>query len=158
MTTYRADSCQHVEIVSGTDGLLYLTNSLGLVSSLVHQQPTLDVSTLALPANVFSLAWEKCNFRKAKGAADMLELALRSHTSDEYGLLGIFVFSYLPLARFARGDDLDGAKRLFQRVLKWGSGKCAAIFQAAFISYTEGRACLSAAAPRMRSWIRYCAR
>ncbi|SYZ64457.1 hypothetical_protein (plasmid) [Leishmania braziliensis MHOM/BR/75/M2904] len=142
MTTYRADSCQCVEIVSGADGLLYLTNSLGIVSSLVHQQPTLDVSTLALPANVFSLAWEKCNARKAKGAADMMELALRSQTSDEYGLLGIFVFSYLASARFARGEDLDGAKRLFQRC-SMGLGESAAIFQAALISYTEGRAWLS---------------
>ncbi|CBZ25348.1 hypothetical protein, unknown function [Leishmania mexicana MHOM/GT/2001/U1103] len=142
LTTYRADNCQCIEIVSGADGLLYLTNSLGLVSSLVHQQPTLDVSALALPANIFSLAWEKCNAGNAKEAVHMLELALLSQDSDEYGLLGIYFLSYLASARFASGEDLDGAMRLFQRC-STGLEENTAVFPAALILYTEGRAWLS---------------
>ncbi|TPP41053.1 hypothetical protein CGC20_37020 [Leishmania donovani] len=142
LTTYRADNCQCVEIVSGADGLLYLTNSLGLVSSLVHQQPTMDVPTLALPLSIFFLAREKCNAGNAKEAVDMLERALLSQGSDEYGLLGIYFLSYLASARFASGDDLDGATRLFQRC-STGLEENTAAFLAAHILYTEGRAWLS---------------
>ncbi|GET87530.1 hypothetical protein, unknown function [Leishmania tarentolae] len=147
LTTHCADNCRCVEIVSGADGLLYLTNSLGLVSSLVHQQQTVDVSTLALPANIFSLAWEKCNAGNAKEAVEMLERVLLSHDSDEYGLLGIYLLSYLASARFASGEDLDGAARLFRRC-STGLEENMAIFPAALILYTEGRVWLSRGATK----------
>ncbi|KAG5482445.1 hypothetical protein LSCM4_05705 [Leishmania orientalis] len=142
LTTSAADDCQNVEIVSGADGLFYLTNSLGLVSSLVHPQRTLDVSALELPTNIFALAWEKCNAGKAKEAVDILEVALLSRASDECGLLGIYFLSPLASARFTGGDELDGATRLFQRCSA-GLQESAAMLPAALTAYTEGRAWLS---------------
>ncbi|KAG5509029.1 hypothetical protein GH5_06256 [Leishmania sp. Ghana 2012 LV757] len=142
LTASAADGCQNVEIVSGTDGLFYLTNSLGLVSSLAHPQRTLDVPALELPTNIFALAWEKCNAGKAKEAVDILELALLSRASEECGLLGMSFLSCLASARFTSGDDLDGAARLFQRCSA-GLQESAAILPAALIAYTEGRAWLS---------------
>ncbi|KAG5508868.1 hypothetical protein JKF63_05371 [Porcisia hertigi] len=147
LTAYCVDNCQGVEIVSGADGLLYLTNSLGLVSSLVLQQPTTDVLAVALPTNIFSFAGEQCKSEKTKEAVDTIELALLSQDSDEYGILGIYFLSYLASARFASGEDLDGAMRLFQRC-STGLEESAALFPAALVLYTEGRAWLSRGATR----------
>ncbi|KAK7194993.1 hypothetical protein NESM_000421900 [Novymonas esmeraldas] len=141
-TAFRTENCQGLEMVAGADGLLYLTNMLGLVSTLVHQQAPLDVASVELPRNVFSLAWEQSNAGRLKDAVDLLERALIARVADEHGLSSTYLLAYLASARFATGDDLDGATRLFQR--------CSAqladgvpTFPAALILYAEGRAWLS---------------
>ncbi|KAG5482090.1 hypothetical protein LSCM1_05809 [Leishmania martiniquensis] len=144
LTRYSSADCQNVEIVSGADGLLYLTDSLGLFSSLAQPQLTLDVSTLELPVNIFALAWETCTAGTAKEVIDMLQRALLSRASEERGLLSIYSLFYLTSARFAAGAHLDGATRLFQRCSA-GLQESTSVFPAALISCTEGRRALSRA-------------
>ncbi|KPI86821.1 hypothetical protein ABL78_4098 [Leptomonas seymouri] len=146
LTPYQADAWQGIEMVQGADELLYVTNGLGLVSTAVHQ-PDLVVNDDVLPCDHFLAAWNFWAEGNMKEAVEMLEHTLLDQRLTEHGSLQMFLLIDFACARFALGDDVDAAMRLFQRCMTT-LDENGHLLPAALLAHTEGRAWLHLDAPK----------
>ncbi|KPA78087.1 hypothetical protein ABB37_06815 [Leptomonas pyrrhocoris] len=146
LTAYQAEAWPGIEMVRGADELLYVTNGLGLLSTAVHQ-PDLLVSDDVLPRDQFLTAWNFWAEGKTKEVVEMLEHTLLHQRVTEPGSVQIFLLTYFAYARFALGDDVDAATRLFQRCMTTLEENGLPLV-AALLTHTEGRAWLQRDAPK----------
>jgi tetratricopeptide (TPR) repeat protein len=147
LTVYQAEAWQGIEVVYGADGLVYVTNGLGLVSTAVHQLD-LIVSDDTLPQDHFLAAWQLWGEGNMKEAVEMLEHTLLNHRATEHGAVQMFLLVYFAFARFALGDDDDAAMRLFQRCMT-ALVESGLPVVAALVSHAEGRAWLQRDSPKL---------
>lgn len=83
-----------------------------------------------------------------KEAVEMLEHCLLDERVTEVGAMKIFLLAYFACARFAFGDDVDAAMRLFQRC-STSLEENGIFLYAALTSYAEGRAWMHRDAPKL---------
>ena len=149
LTHFPPAAWQGLEMVFGADELLYITNGLGLVSAAVHHQPeSVVVCDETLPRDHFLMAWDYWAEGKMKEAVEMLERTLLDQRVTEHNAVQMYLLAYFASARFALGDDVEAAMRLFERCLTTLEENNLYL-AAALTSHAEGRAWLQRDLPKL---------